>query len=137
MPQDDASLETVLSALAAHPKVALSHEKMPLKLLENIGPELGVDLWAKRPNFNRLALSGNKMRQLEYYFEHAAAKDADTVLITGTVQSNFARHTSAATRRVEQGRIPPDNPGNLGSNVLFIHTRGATAIFAYPNDLIG
>jgi D-cysteine desulfhydrase family pyridoxal phosphate-dependent enzyme len=133
MPQDDASLKSLLSALTAHPKTNLSHGETPLERLENLGPELGVDLWAKRDDCNGLALGGNKVRQLEYYFGRAAAEGADTILITGAVQSNFVRLTAAAARRVGwrpvvqlEDRVPNDDPYYCNSgNILLDRLLGA------------
>ena len=83
------------AALAAHPRVELSHGPTPLERLENLGRNLKISLWAKRDDCNGLAMGGNKVRQLEYYFGRGAARGADTVLITGAVQSNFVRLTAA------------------------------------------
>ena len=60
----------------------------------------GENLFVKRDDLTGLALGGNKVRQLEYYFGAAAAAGADTVLITGAVQSNFVRTCAAAARKL-------------------------------------
>lgn len=44
------------------------------------------------------SIGGNKSRQLEYYFGAAQAARADTILISGAVQSNFARLAAAVAR---------------------------------------
>ncbi len=100
MSQPDTQPETSLPELAAHPKIGLSHGETPLDRLENLGRRLGITLWAKRDDCNGLAMGGNKVRQLEYYFGCGAAEGADTVLITGALQSNFVRLTAAAARRL-------------------------------------
>lgn len=100
MQQPDARREAALPALAAHPKVTLHGEDTPLERLENLGKRLGLTLWAKRDDCQALAMGGNKVRQLEYYLGRAAAEQADTVLITGALQSNFVRLTAAAARRL-------------------------------------
>ena len=115
MPYPDAQSEARLPELAAHPKVELTHGETPLERLENLGQRLGVTLWAKRDDCNGLAMGGNKLRQLEYYFGRGAAEGADTVLITGALQSNFVRLTAAAARRLGwqpeiqlEDRVPKD-----------------------------
>lgn len=120
MSQPDARL---LAALAAHPKVDLSQGETPLERLGNLGPHLGITLWAKRDDCNGLAMGGNKVRQLEYYLGRGAAEGADTVLITGAVQSNFVRLAAAAARRLGwqpvvqlEDRVPKDD--------LFYRTSG-------------
>lgn len=133
MTQDEARANTVQAALAAHPKVALSHGETPLEQLANLGRELGVSLIAKRDDCTGLAMGGNKVRQLEYYFGRAAAEGADTVLITGARQSNFVRLTAAAARHVGwlpvvqlEDRVPSDDPlYRTSGNVLLNELLGA------------
>jgi len=48
-------------------------------------------------------MGGNKARQLEFYFGDALAQGADTVLITGAVQSNYVRATAAAAAKLGMG----------------------------------
>jgi len=60
----------------------------------------GPELWIKRDDCTGLAFGGNKARQLEFYFGEAVECDADTVIITGSVQSNFVRQAAAAARRL-------------------------------------
>lgn len=55
----------------------------------------GAPIWCKRDEVDGLAFGGNKVRQLDYYFGAAQAEGADTVLITGAVQSNFCRLCAA------------------------------------------
>ncbi len=116
MSQPDAQPEASLPGLAAHPKVNLFQGETPLECLENLGRRLGISLWAKRDDCNGLAMGGNKVRQLEYYLGSGAAEGADTVLVTGAVQSNFVRLTAAAARRLGwqpvvqlEDRVPKDD----------------------------
>lgn len=100
--QTPASLK---SALAQHPRAALSDSATPLQRLPRLGKRLGIDLWVKRDDAFTLALGGNKVRQLEYYMGQAKQADADCVLITGAVQSNFVRLTAAAARVLDMQPI--------------------------------
>ena len=54
----------------------------------------------KRDDCTGLAMGGNKARQLEFYFGDALARGADTVLITGAVQSNYVRMAAAAAAKL-------------------------------------
>jgi 1-aminocyclopropane-1-carboxylate deaminase/D-cysteine desulfhydrase-like pyridoxal-dependent ACC family enzyme len=65
-----------------------------------LGAELGIDLWVKRDDCTGIGFGGNKVRQLEYYFGAAQVVAADTVLITGAIQSNFMRTAAAMARRL-------------------------------------
>ncbi|MDA0996706.1 MAG: D-cysteine desulfhydrase family protein [Proteobacteria bacterium] len=87
--------------LGRFPKAAFSHLPTPLAAMSNLGRELGYsNLFVKRDDLTGLGMGGNKARQLEYYFGAALAEDADTVLITGAVQSNFVRQCAAAARKL-------------------------------------
>ncbi len=121
------------AGLAAHKKITLTHGPTPLERLHNLGPQLGIDLWVKRDDCTGLAMGGNKVRQLEYYFGRAAAQDTDTILITGARQSNFVRLAAAAARRQGwrpevqlEDRVPNDDPYYRSSgNVLLDQILGA------------
>lgn len=83
------------------PRAALSHLPTPLLAMPRLGDALGHgNLYVKRDDLTGLGMGGNKARQLEYYFGEALAQGADTVLITGAVQSNFVRQCAAAARKL-------------------------------------
>lgn len=123
----DSRGELGLPELVAHPKVRLSHGETPLEQSQNLGQRLDIDLWTKRDDCNGLAMGGNKVRQLEYYFGRGAAEGADTVLITGARQSNFVRLTAAAARRTGwqpvvqlEDRVAKSDPFYLASGNYFL-----------------
>jgi D-cysteine desulfhydrase family pyridoxal phosphate-dependent enzyme len=60
----------------------------------------GPELYIKRDDMGPLAFGGNKLRQLEFYFGDAVARGADTILITGAVQSNFVRLAAACAAKL-------------------------------------
>lgn len=111
----------------------------PVEQLERLSDLLGIDLWIKRDDLTGLGFGGNKTRQLEFYLGDAIAKGADTVLITGAVQSNFVRSTAAAAARLGlksvlqlEERVP--DMGALyhtSGNVLLAQILGAEHI-SYP-----
>ena len=119
--------------LKAHPRVILGHAPTPLDTLDNLGADLGITLWAKRDDCNGLAFGGNKVRQLEYYLGPGREQGADTVLITGALQSNFVRLTAAAACRLGwraevqlEDRVPKTDPVYRSSgNILLDHLFGA------------
>ena len=81
--------------LILFPRAIAFSEATALEPLPNLSEDCnGTKLFIKRDDCNSLAFGGNKVRQLEYYFGDAIAQGADTVLITGAVQSNFARITA-------------------------------------------
>ena len=90
-----------LDRLIRFPREVAYDEVTPLHALPNLSRlSQGTQLYVKRDDCNLLAFGGNKVRQLEYYFGDAVTKGADTVLITGAVQSNFARITAAFAARL-------------------------------------
>jgi D-cysteine desulfhydrase/L-cysteate sulfo-lyase len=90
--------ESTARGLDAFPRVKLGHAPTPLDYAPALGRELGIDLYIKRDDCTGLAFGGNKVRQLEFYLGAAVANGADTILITGAVQSNFVRVAAAAAR---------------------------------------
>ena len=87
--------------MAHFPRAILSHAPTPLESMHNIMRQSGhPHLYVKRDDTTGLAMGGNKARQLEYYFGAVLAEGADTVLITGAVQSNFVRQCAAAARKL-------------------------------------
>ena len=86
--------------LNAHPRASLGHFPTPLELAPRLGEKLGVRLLVKRDDCTGLAFGGNKVRQLEYYLGAATSQGADTILITGAVQSNFVRTAAGAARKL-------------------------------------
>jgi D-cysteine desulfhydrase family pyridoxal phosphate-dependent enzyme len=96
-----------------------------LEPLERLSDMLGVELWVKRDDLTGLALGGNKVRKLEFLMADAMARRADVVITTGGTQSNHARLTAAACRKLglachlvlDRGRHPEN--GNLLLDQLF------------------
>ena len=89
-----------LAGIARFPRARLGHAPTPLDPAPYLGAALGIDLWIKRDDCTGFALGGNKVRQLEFHFGEAEARGADTLLVTGAVQSNLVRIAAAAARRL-------------------------------------
>ena len=89
-----------LAGIARFPRARLGHAPTPIDPAPNLGAALGIDLWIKRDDCTGLAFGGNKVRQIEFHFGEAEAQGADTVLVTGAVQSNLVRIAAAAARRL-------------------------------------
>ncbi|MES0828531.1 D-cysteine desulfhydrase family protein [Ruegeria sp. SCP11] len=86
--------------LSEFPRARLMTEVTQVERLDRLSDRLGIDLWLKRDDLTGLSFGGNKTRQLEFYFGEAVQQRADTVLITGAVQSNFVRTAAAAAARL-------------------------------------
>lgn len=121
-------------ALAKLPRKRLWDAPTPLEPAPNLADALGAkNIWIKRDDCNGLAFGGNKVRQMEYYLGDALTKQADTLLITGAVQSNFVRTAAAACAKIGlECHVQLENRVNKNSevyansgNVLLDHMLGA------------
>jgi L-cysteate sulfo-lyase len=87
-------------------RLPLAHLPTPLEPLERLSRELGgPKIWVKRDDLTGLAGGGNKTRKLEFLLGDALDRGADTVMITGAMQSNHARQTTAACARLGVGCV--------------------------------
>lgn len=117
----------VSNLLAPFPRASLMGGPTPLERLENLSKQLDLDLWIKRDDLTGLSLGGNKTRQLEFYIGAARASQADTILITGAVQSNFARTAAVAAAKhgmrailQREERVPDMDPLYYSSGNVFL-----------------
>ncbi|MEM9107325.1 MAG: pyridoxal-phosphate dependent enzyme, partial [Pseudomonadota bacterium] len=139
MPADFEEAFARLPELRHYPRVELGLVCSELDVLSRLGERLGIRLFAKRDDTQPLAMGGNKVRQLEYYLGPGQQRGADTVLITGAVQSNFVRLCAAAARKLGwdavvqlEDRVPSNDIFyNRSGNVLLDQLLGAT-IHRFP-----
>lgn len=102
-------------------KISLANLPTPLRPLDRLSEQLGGPrIWLKQDELTELALSGNKVRKLEYVLADAVQSGADTLLTCGGVQSNHCRATALAAARlgldchlILRGPMETDNDGNL------------------------
>ncbi|PLX37858.1 MAG: cysteine desulfhydrase [Hyphomicrobiales bacterium] len=135
------SSPTAFGKLDTLPRHRLGHAPTPIDTLANLSKRFGArTLLMKRDDCTGLGFGGNKVRQLEFYLGEAGARGADTVLITGAVQSNFVRVAAAAARvcgmechiQLEE-RVPMSGEAYRNSgNVLLDVVLGAT-LYSYPD----
>ncbi|WP_454001869.1 D-cysteine desulfhydrase family protein [Afipia felis] len=97
----NSSRETIASmAIKNLPRAHFLHWQTPIERQFRLSDELKIDLQVKRDDLTGLAFGGNKVRQLEFYFGKILAANADTVLITGAIQSNYTRVVAACAARL-------------------------------------
>jgi D-cysteine desulfhydrase family pyridoxal phosphate-dependent enzyme len=94
----------------------------PVQRMDRLARAVGTDatLWVKRDDLTGLALGGNKARKLAALAGDAIAQGADCLVTGGGRQSNHARITAAAARRLGvechlalAGEPPDHRDGNL------------------------
>jgi L-cysteate sulfo-lyase len=117
----------VFDVLDQLPRAELIDMPTPLTRLDRLSNHLDIDLWIKRDDLTGLGAGGNKIRQLEFYFGDALAKGADTILITGAVQSNYVRAAAAVAAKLGLGsvlqlenRVPGMGPKYQSSGNVFL-----------------
>ncbi|WP_101756985.1 D-cysteine desulfhydrase family protein [Oceanicoccus sp. KOV_DT_Chl] len=77
------------------PRISLAQTPTPLQLLERLSAEIGGPrIWVKRDDMTGSAVSGNKIRKLEFTLAKALADGCDTIITCGGVQSNHCRTTA-------------------------------------------
>ncbi len=128
------------------PRSILAHTPTPVDEMPNLAKFVEAErasgacrLYAKRDDCTGLGMGGNKIRQLEFYIGEAVARDADTILITGAVQSNFVRSAAAAARKagmdchiqLEERVANPSSQYRRSGNVLLDRILGAT-LHSFP-----
>ena len=119
------------------PRIQLARTPTPLERLDRTSRHLDIDLWVKRDDLTGTALSGNKVRKLEYLLADLKAQGCTGVVTCGGVNSNHARATAVAAARLGlrahlllrgADRVPPS--GNLlidrwvGAQTTFVDQAG-------------
>lgn len=113
-------------------RIHLAQLPTPLQPLERLSERLGVRILCKRDDLTESALSGNKVRKLEFLLADALAAGFTGVVTCGGEQSNHARATAIAAARVglEAHLLlrtrDPHEPPPLSGNILLDRLAGAT-----------
>jgi D-cysteine desulfhydrase len=127
------------------PRLSLAHVPTPLWRTERLLPglldlpaERLPELWVKRDDLTGAALSGNKVRKLEFLLAEAKAQGADTVITCGGAQSNHCRATALAAAHLGLSSIlylrtaDPSRPPPVDGNILLDRMCGAQVRFITP-----
>ena len=89
-------------AVSRHQRKALGLLPTPLHPAPNFSRAVGTEVWIKRDDLTGIALGANKIRKLEFLVAEARAGGADTLITSGSLQSNHARSVQCvSTRDVE------------------------------------
>lgn len=117
-------------------RLHLAQTPTPLQLLDRLSKELGGPrIWVKRDDLTGCAISGNKVRKLEFILAKAIEQGADTIITCGGVQSNHCRATAILGAQlglkvhlILRGDEPTDK--SLGN--LFLDQLSGAEISYYP-----
>lgn len=113
-------------------KLKLSQGHTPIYCLEKISKKLGKNIYIKRDDFTGIEVSGNKIRKLEYALAEALAEGAKTIITCGALQSNHARATVAACRKLGLDIhlvLRGDEPETFSGNLLIDRIMGAKVTY--------
>jgi D-cysteine desulfhydrase len=127
-------------SLSFPPQIHLAKLPTPVQPLRRLSEKYGVELYVKRDDLSGIALSGNKIRKLEFVLADALAQKADTVITCGGAQSNHCRATAIAAAMLGLNcrlllRTPdPSNPPPLEGNILLDRMAGAEIVWITPDE---
>lgn len=117
--------------------VTLGTWPTPIEPAPRLAERLGLDprrFWIKRDDLTGLGAGGNKVRKLERLCAEAIGEGATILVTSGRAQSNHARLTAAAARRLGLGCVlvlGGDQPDTLAGNVAL------EALFDTPIRWVG
>ena len=129
-------------------KISLSYLNTPITKLESISKVLNKNIFIKHDEMTGMELSGNKIRKLEYSLKEAVDFGANVIITCGAIQSNHARATVVASRKlgldvhlVLRGEEPEQYLGNLlinkimGAKISFLDNQSFLKHQEYMNSL--
>lgn len=116
-----AEVRSERTACARVRKLRLAHLPTPLEHYASLDGLVGAEVWIKRDDATSGAEAGNKLRKLEYLLAEALERGAQSVMTCGGLQSNHARATAIAARRLglqpvlllRTREAPPPAAGNV------------------------
>ena len=123
--------------LKSFPRVSLTRLPTPLHPLPHVSSRLGLNLSIKRDDLTDLVFGGDKPRKLEYEVAQALARGADTLVTCGSSQSNHARLTTAAARKVGMQCavvLSHDHYQAFQGNLLTVYLMGAQVHLVESSD---
>jgi len=127
-------------SLSFPPQINLAKLPTPVQPLRRLSEKYGVEIYVKRDDQSGIALSGNKIRKLEFVLADALAQKADMVITCGGAQSNHCRATAIAAAMLGLNcrlllRTPdPSNPPPLEGNILLDRMAGADIVWVTPDE---
>lgn len=115
-------------------RLSLAQTPTPLQRLTRISAELGVNIWVKRDDLTGCALSGNKVRKLEFTLAEALEQGCDSIITCGGLQSNHCRATALLGAQLGLKVVlvlRGEQEGAADGNLLLDYLAGAE-VHSYP-----
>ena len=120
------------------PRISLANLPTPIQKLERLSEQWGgPEIYVKRDDLTGMALSGNKIRKLEFVIAEARNQGADLLITCGGIQSNHARATAVAAARLGMKSylvLRGQEGGEADGNLLIDFLVGAKVKYITPED---
>ncbi|MEZ0174138.1 MAG: D-cysteine desulfhydrase family protein [Candidatus Reddybacter sp.] len=122
-------------------RLALAQLPTPLQPLNRLSAQFsGPRIWVKRDDLTDCALSGNKIRKLEFTLARALAQGCDTLITCGGVQSNHCRATAILGARLglkvhlilRDEELNGDQPSSAPDGNLLLDYLAGAEVSIYP-----
>jgi D-cysteine desulfhydrase len=117
------------------PRLQLARLPTPLQPLDRLSAAVGGPrIWVKRDDLSDCAVSGNKIRKLEFSIAQALEEGADTLLTCGGLQSNHCRATALLGARLGLGveLLLRGEPQGIPDGNLFLDHLAGAQVHCYP-----
>lgn len=132
-----ATNKTLRQIVEEVPRENLIRTPTPLVHLKHLSKRLNLDFYIKREDLTDLALGGDKARKLEYETAKALAEEATILVTCGSTQSNHARLTTAAAKKIglKCGVVLSSDRFKLfQANLLTVYLMGAEVRYVETKD---
>lgn len=120
------------------PRISLANLPTPIEKLKRLSGQWGgPEIYVKRDDLTGMALSGNKIRKLEFVIAEARYQGADLLITCGGIQSNHARATAVAATKLGMKSylvLRGQEGGEADGNFLLDLLVGAKVKYITPED---
>jgi D-cysteine desulfhydrase len=117
------------------PRLRLARLPTPFEPLDRLSALVGgARIWVKRDDLSDCAVSGNKIRKLEFTIAQALEDGADTLLTCGGLQSNHCRATALLGARLglRVELVLRGEPAGTPEGNLFLDRLAGATLHCYP-----
>lgn len=122
------------------PRLKLAQTPTPFHPLTRLSAELGGPrIWVKRDDMTGSAVSGNKIRKLEFTLARAIEEGCDTIITAGGVQSNHCRTTAILCAQLGLHChliLRGDDSSPVEGNLLLDRLAGADISFYHNTEFV-
>ena len=122
------------------PRAGLNPDVSPLEQWKRLSASLNCDVWSKRDDVSLIGFGGNKVRKFDFILGEAIKTNVDSLVTTGSAQSNQCRLAAACGARLGfevHLVIRAERGSGTGGNELLSELFGATLHYTGDHDNYG